>query len=102
MANKVALIAMLVVPFFVRELVDWVTSRGQPRGARVGGEVSVWIWIPSHLILLALATRAALIAPIGLRGWLGYSIYIAAIVLRIASFQALKAFYSPDVVIREG
>src|SRR5262245_45081062 len=102
MTTKLLLIAMLVIPYLAREVAHWAAKRGQPEGFRVGGVVSVCIWIPSHLILLALAIRSVITTPITFRGWVGYLIYCLAILLRIAAFQALRAFYSPDVVIREG
>lgn len=102
MTAKALLVAMILIPYLLRELAHWVSSRGQPKGFRVGGAVSVCIWIPSHLILMALAIRAVVTAPITFWGWIGYVIYCTAILLRILSFRALRTFYSPDVVIREG
>lgn len=102
MLTKLFLIGLLVIPYLLRELSHWVAQRDQPKGVRVGGLISVCIWIPSHFILLGLAIYAVLTEPITLRGWIGYVIYCLAILLRILSFRALRTFYSPDVVIREG
>src|ERR687883_1313796 len=102
MTTKIFMIALIVVPYILRELTHWVTQLGQPKGKRVGGVVSVCIWIPSHLVLLVLAVHAVVTEPISWLGWIGYAIYCLAILLRILSFQALRTFYSPDVVIRDG
>lgn len=95
-------VLMLAVPSIAREWAHWKSTHGQPKGFRVGGVISVCIWIPSHWTLLVLALRALLAGPIGLRAWIGYAIYWLAILLRIAAVRALGRFYSPDVVIRTG
>jgi protein-S-isoprenylcysteine O-methyltransferase Ste14 len=95
-------VAMLAIPALVREWMHWVTRWHQPKGNRVGGVVSVCIWIPCHFTLIALAFHAVVLAPVTSRGWIGYAIYWLAILLRTASRLALRSFYSPDVVIREG
>ena len=100
--DRLVLLCFLAIPALGREVAHFVTKRGQPIGRRVGGTVSVLIWIPCHLTMLGCAAYAILMAPMGVLSWVGYAVYCLAILLRVAALCDLRKFYSPDVVIREG
>ncbi|MCZ6678089.1 MAG: isoprenylcysteine carboxylmethyltransferase family protein [Candidatus Poribacteria bacterium] len=102
MKLKLVLLAMLALPLAVREYQHWATARGRPKGKRVGGTPSVYLWFFAYLILLVLALRTVLTANVSLLVGVGYFIFWAAICLRVLALKELRTFYSTAIVIREG